>query len=107
MFANHCYHVLNRANWRAEIFHDLSDYRAFVSLMAKTQQRLELPILAACLMPNHLHFVVRPNDDNDVARWTQWLFTTHVRHYHENTIRLGACGKAGTRPSFCSTITIF
>jgi putative transposase len=83
MFANQCYHVLNRANRRAEIFHHPSDYHAFVSLMAKAQERFELPIIAACLMPNHLHFVVRPKADNDVARWTQWLFTTHVRHYHE------------------------
>jgi putative transposase len=83
MFANHCYHVLNRGNRRAEIFHDPSDYRSFLRLLAKAQDRLELPILAACLMPNHLHLVVRPRRDSDVARWTQWLFTTHVRHYHE------------------------
>jgi putative transposase len=83
MFANHCYHVLNRANRRAELFHDPEDYRAFVALMSKAQARLHVPILAACLMPNHFHLVVRPEQDNDVARWTQWLFTTHVRHYHE------------------------
>jgi putative transposase len=34
-------------------------------------------------MPNHFHLVVRPTGDNDIARWTRWLFTTHVRHYHE------------------------
>jgi putative transposase len=33
-------------------------------------------------MPNHLHFVVRPAADEDLARWTHWLFTTHVSHYH-------------------------
>jgi putative transposase len=83
IFADQCYHVLNRANRRAEVFHEAADYSAFVALMARAQERIELPILAACLMPNHIHLVVRPSGDSDIARWTQWLFTTHVRHYHE------------------------
>jgi putative transposase len=83
IFADQCYHILNRANRRAEIFHESADYSAFISLMGRAQERVELPILAACLMPNHVHLVVRPTIDHDVARWTRWLFTTHVRHYHE------------------------
>jgi putative transposase len=83
IFANHCYHILNRANRRAEIFHEAGDYTAFVALMARAQERVDLPILAACLMPNHVHLVVRPASNGDISEWTRWLFTTHVRHYHE------------------------
>jgi putative transposase len=83
IFADQCYHILNRANRRAEVFHEAADYSAFIVLMQRAQQRVELPILAACLMPNHVHLVVRPSGHGDIARWTQWLFTTHVRHYHE------------------------
>jgi putative transposase len=82
MFAGHCYHVLNRANHGARIFHDATDYRAFLKLMANANERLNLPILAACLMPNHFHLVVRPRADKDVGRWLQWLCTTHARHHH-------------------------
>lgn len=78
----HCYHVINRGNNRARIFHGSADYRAFLSLIAEGQERIALPILAACLMPNHLHLVVRPTNAEDVARWTHWLFTTHVRRHH-------------------------
>src|SRR5262245_38373059 len=80
--ANHCYHILNRANRRAEVFHEPADYRAFLSLMAKAQQHDDLPILAACLMPNHFHLVVRPDRANSISRWVHWLCTTHVSHYH-------------------------
>ena len=83
LFADHCYHILNRANRRAEIFHEAADYAAFIALMVRAQERVILPILGACLMPNHVHLVVRPTGDGDIARWTRWLFTTHVRHYHE------------------------
>jgi len=80
--ADYCYHVLNRGNRRAELFHDQADYDQFLLLVRMAQERLELPLLAACLMPNHVHLVVRPRKAGDIANWTRWLFTTHVRWHH-------------------------
>jgi putative transposase len=77
-----CYHVINRGNQKATVFHDPADYSQFLALLARAQERLAVPILAACLMPNHIHLVVRPFSDSDLGRWTHWLFTTHVRWYH-------------------------
>ncbi len=83
IFANECYHILNRANRKAEVFHEAADYHAFIHLIAKAQLHIEVPIFALCLVPNHVHFVVRPNGNDDITRWMHWLFTTHARHYHE------------------------
>jgi len=80
--ADYCYHVINRGNKKDRIFHEAADYELFVSLLGRAQQRLELPLLAACLMPNHIHLVVRPAAASDLARWMHWTFTTHVRWYH-------------------------
>jgi putative transposase len=77
------YHVLNRANRGADVFHSAADYEAFVKLIARAQEHVTLQILAACLMPNHFHLVVRPSATADISRWIQWLCTTHARHYHE------------------------
>jgi putative transposase len=79
---NHCYHLINRGNNRSLIFHEHEDYAAFIALMRQAQERIAVPLLAACLMPNHVHFVVRPTAAGDLARWMHWLFTTHVRHFH-------------------------
>jgi putative transposase len=87
--ADHCYHLINRGNNQAAIFHEWADYATFLSLVSKTQQCLEVPIIAGCLMPNHLHLVVRPVDKDDLARWTQRLFTTHVRHHHRKYLTSG------------------
>ncbi|HEY7639151.1 MAG TPA: transposase [Steroidobacteraceae bacterium] len=76
----YCYHFINRSNNQARVFHEHADYAAFLSLVSKTQQHLRVPILAACLMPNHLHLVVRRTGNEDMARWAHRLFTTHVRH---------------------------
>ncbi len=95
IIANYCYHVLNRANRRAEVFHEPADYAAFISLMAKAQEHEELPVLAACLMPNHFHLVVQPHRAESISRWTHWLCTTHVRHYHA---KYGSSGRVWQGP---------
>jgi putative transposase len=59
------------------------DYVHFLHLIGKAQQRICVPLLAGCLMPNHVHLVVRPQIGGDLSRWTHWLFTTHARHYHK------------------------
>ncbi len=84
-----CYHVINRGNARAPVFHDSSDYQAFVRLIGEACTRLSLDVLAACLMPNHIHLVLRPYSDGDLSRWMQWLLTAHVRRYHR---RYGSSG---------------
>jgi putative transposase len=76
------YHVLNRANRGADVFHCAADYDAFIALAARAQERVALQMIAVCLMPNHFHLVVRPARAADISRWIQWLCTTHARHYH-------------------------
>ena len=49
----YCYHVLNRGNGRAEVFHKQSDYAAFVKLISDAQARLPMRLTGFCLMPNH------------------------------------------------------
>ena len=48
-----CYHVINRGNARAEVFHQDADYAAFVKLLATACKRIPMRVLAYCLMPNH------------------------------------------------------
>jgi putative transposase len=57
--------------------------------MASAQDRLHLPLIALCLMPNHIHLVVRPVEDRDIAKWLHWLCTTHARHYHKKYSTIG------------------
>jgi putative transposase len=87
--ANQCYHVLNRGNQKARLFHESADYNAFLDYMREAQEQVDLPLLAVCLMPNHVHFVVRPRESGDIATWISWLFTTHVRRHHRKYATTG------------------
>jgi len=77
-----CYHVINRGNRQAEVFHKGGDYHAFVNLMRASRERVPMRVLAYCAMPNHFHAAVWPQANGDLSRWMQWLLTTHVRRYH-------------------------
>ena len=56
--AGHCFHVFNRGNARAEVFHKEADYQAFVKLIRSACARIAMRVLAFCIMPNHFHIVV-------------------------------------------------
>ena len=76
------YHVLNRANARAEIFRGGRDYAAFEHVMAEALARLPLELFAYCFMPNHWHFVLRPAADGDLSQFMRWLTVTHTQRWH-------------------------
>jgi putative transposase len=76
------FHVLNRGNDRRPIFDDLGDYEAFVRILAETQERSPMRLLAYCLMPNHWHLLLWPERNGQLAAFVQRLTTTHVRRWH-------------------------
>jgi len=82
--ANWCYHVLNRGNGRAEVFHKEEDFAGFARLFEPACERLPMRVLGWCLMPNHFHLVLWRRRDGDLGRWMQWLLTSHVRRYHRH-----------------------
>jgi len=79
--ANYCYHVLNRGNGRARVFHDDDDYDRFVGLLRQACARLPVRLVAYCLMPNHFHLVLWPQADGALGPWMPWLLTAHVHGY--------------------------
>jgi putative transposase len=77
-----CYHVINRGNARATVYHNENDYRAFLTLMKLATERVPMRIIAYCLMPNHFHLVLWSYKDGDISRWMHWLLTAHTKRHH-------------------------
>jgi putative transposase len=76
------YHVLNRANGRQGLFDDDGDYAAFERVLDEAQQRVDMRILAYCVMPNHWHLVLWPYRDGELSRFMSWLTLTHTQRWH-------------------------
>ncbi len=79
-----CYHVVNRGNNRAKVFHQPEDLSAFVTTIADACEYRPMRVLAYCVMPNHFHLVLWPLHDLDLSRWMQWLLSAQVRRYHRD-----------------------
>ena len=77
-----CFHVLNRAVARLTLFEKPEDYEAFEQVLSEALQREPLPIFAYCVMPNHWHFVVRPETKYQVSAFFRWLTHTHTMRWH-------------------------
>jgi putative transposase len=81
-----CSHIVTRGNARTTVFHTAEDYARFSELLRSAQQRIPMDLFGWCLMPNHVHLVLRPRADRDLGRWLHWLLTSHAQH-HRTTYR--------------------
>lgn len=55
------HHVTQRGVRRQQTFFGNQDYAAYLEIARAQLKKLQLSVLAYCLMPNHVHFVVIPH----------------------------------------------
>jgi putative transposase len=82
-------HVLNRAAGRKTIFHRDADYAAFEQLLTSAGAISRVRLLTFCLMPNHWHLVLWPQNDGDLSTYMHWLTMTHTMRWHRVHQSLG------------------
>jgi putative transposase len=75
------YHVINRGNNRQAVFRGEGDYAAFLKAVADLKERRAFDLFGYCLMPNHLHLLVRPRAGT-ISRIVQSLLVSHTQRYH-------------------------
>lgn len=62
------HHVTQRGNRRQRTFLRDSDYALYKQLMATWCSRRQVAVWAYCLMPNHVHLILVPEDPEGLAR---------------------------------------
>ena len=71
------HHVTQRGNRREQTFFEEGDYRLYLDLLADAARRARAEIWSYCLMPNHVHIIITPADEDGLWR----TFRTVHRHY--------------------------
>lgn len=101
--AGHHYHVFNRGDNRQSIFFERENYLFFLRrvreyLMGeKTSEVLEtsevcvhpVTVVAYCLMPNHYHLLVQPNDD-ELSGYLMRLSVSYTKAINKRYERTGS-----------------
>jgi len=62
------YHVTQRGNGGQRVFFCDSDYAAYRDWLGEAAQEARVGIWAWCLMPNHVHLVLVPHDEDGLRR---------------------------------------
>ena len=62
------HHVTQRGNRRAQTFFEDSDYLLYRDLLAEAARKADAEIWAYCLMPNHVHIIIVPSDEDGLRR---------------------------------------
>ena len=83
------YHVINRSNGRARLFHNKQDYKEFEMLLVEMKELFGMRILSYEVMPNHWHLQLYPSKDKDLSRSMQWLTSTHAHQVRARTDTIG------------------
>ena len=65
--------MLNRANARMPIFTKDEDFIAFETVLQEAVARTGTRLLSYCLMGNHWHLAVWPQEDDELSRFVGWL----------------------------------
>ncbi len=61
------HHVTQRGNRRQAVFFCNEDYRTYTAMVAKACRKARTEVWAYCLMPNHVHFVLVPSDEDGLC----------------------------------------
>ena len=83
------YHVVNRGNDRRVIFRQDVDYTAFVELLEEGLRRSAVRAFGYCLMPNHFHLVLQPEEDHALSAFMQWMQCRYACDFRRRTATVG------------------
>lgn len=80
-FAGGCYHVINRGNYRRELFLGEGAAAAFERTLREAAERFGWRVHAYVVMSNHFHLAVELTEPN-LSAGMKWLQGTWIRRYN-------------------------
>lgn len=66
-----------RGNRREQVFFEDGDYELYLGLLTDAAARSGVAIWSYCLMPNHVHIIAVPSDEDGLRRTFRYVH----RHY--------------------------
>ena len=83
------HHVTQRGNGRQRVFHEEGDYALYRDLLAQAAERARVEVWAYCLMPNHVHAIVVPSDEDGLRRTFGDLHRRYTAYVNARARRTG------------------
>ncbi|MDO5328753.1 MAG: transposase [Coriobacteriia bacterium] len=70
---------MQRGHYKQLIFHEAEDYNTFLQLMNKYHDKYKIEIITYCLMPNHIHILIK---GLNISVFVQQLTKSYSRYFN-------------------------
>src|SRR4030067_190661 len=84
------HHVVQRGNNREQVFFKSKDKEKYLLLLKKYSDKWKTPILAYCLMSNHVHLLAKPLKEESLYKMMQGVTLCYTQYVNRTEKRL--CG---------------
>ncbi len=83
------YHVTQRGVNRETVFRNESDYRRYLDMMTERVRVARVKVIAFCLMPNHVHWLVTPEREESLALLFRKVHGGYAQAFNQRNQRVG------------------
>ncbi len=83
------HHVVQAGNNRSKVFSDEKDMLVYLGLLKKYTEKWVCPVLAYCLMPDHVHLLVKPREDSSLAKTMQGITLCYTQYSNKKYNKSG------------------
>ncbi|MBI4685227.1 MAG: transposase [Nitrospirae bacterium] len=83
------HHIIQRGNNKEKVFFDKEDRERYLSLLKRYSETWESPILAYCLMSNHVHLIAKPQTEESLYKMMQGVTLCYTQHINRKLNRTG------------------
>jgi len=83
------HHVTQRGTGRQLVFYTRGDRVSYLQLLKENSERAGLKILAYCLMPNHIHLIAVPGEEDSLAVALRRAHGRYAQYFNARKLRSG------------------
>ena len=83
------YHIVTRGNDKKQLFRHKEDYAALCAIIMKYLPRFDINIIHYCLMPNHIHLLIRALKGIDLPKFMQSILQVYGNHHKKKYKSVG------------------
>ena len=76
------HHIIQRGNRRQKVFFQDSAYESYLKFLKEYSMKYNLSIVSYCLMPNHVHLIAIPEEENSLALGIGETHRNYTRMIH-------------------------
>lgn len=83
------FHIMIQGNNKEYIFDRKEDRNQYLKIMKETKEKIDMMILAYCIMNNHVHILFHEQDIKNITKYMHRVNLMYAKYYNKKYDRVG------------------